>query len=50
MTVVTAPPVAAPAGFSSHPLRRATAWSTAIGLFVGLLLGALTQVRENDQG
>jgi hypothetical protein len=49
MAVATVSPVG-PGGHASHPLRRATAWSTMIGLFVGLLLGAITQVRENDRG
>jgi hypothetical protein len=31
-----------------HPLLRATAWSSAIGLVAGLVLGVVTQVREHD--
>jgi hypothetical protein len=50
MTAVTVSPTAEPAGYPSHPLRRATAWSTVIGLFVGLVLGGLTQMQENDRG
>jgi hypothetical protein len=34
----------------AHPLRRATAWSTVIGLLAGLVLGILTQAREHDRG
>lgn len=31
-----------------HPLLRATAWSSMIGLVAGLVLGVVTQVREHD--
>ena len=33
-----------------HPLLRATAWSSAIGLVAGLVLGIVTQVQEHDRG
>jgi hypothetical protein len=42
--VVTGPPQ------STHPVMRATAVSSAIGLFAGLVLGFVTQVREHDAG
>lgn len=32
-----------------HPLLRATAWSSAIGLLAGLVLGIVTQVQEHDR-
>jgi len=35
---------------AAHPLLRATAWSSAIGLMAGLVLGLVTQVQEHDQG
>jgi hypothetical protein len=31
-----------------HPVLRATALSSVIGLFAGLILGVVTQVREHD--
>jgi hypothetical protein len=33
-----------------HPLLRATAWSSAIGLLAGLVLGLVTQAQEHDRG
>ncbi|MBC7638921.1 MAG: hypothetical protein H7231_03950 [Rhodoferax sp.] len=42
--VLTAP-VAAP-----HPLLRATALSSVIGLVAGLTVGLLTQASERDRG
>jgi hypothetical protein len=33
-----------------HPLLRATAWSSAIGLVAGLVLGIVTQAQEHDRG
>ncbi|MGN6302835.1 MAG: hypothetical protein ACTHN8_17260 [Angustibacter sp.] len=33
-----------------HPLLRATAWSSAIGLVAGLVLGLVTQAQEHDRG
>jgi hypothetical protein len=33
-----------------HPLVRATAWSSAIGLVAGLVLGMITQAQEQDRG
>ncbi|WP_426561020.1 hypothetical protein ACPPVT_13380 [Angustibacter sp. McL0619] len=33
-----------------HPLVRATAWSSAIGLVAGLVLGMITQAHERDRG
>ncbi len=38
-------PVAVP-----HPLLRATALSSAIGLLAGLTVGLLTQASERDRG
>ena len=35
---------------AAHPLLRATAWSSAIGLMAGLVLGLVTQVQEHDRG
>jgi len=43
--VITTAPVAAP-----HPLLRATALSSAIGLVAGLTVGLLTQASERDRG
>jgi hypothetical protein len=31
-----------------HPVLRATAWSSMIGLVAGLVLGVVTQVQEHD--
>jgi hypothetical protein len=31
-----------------HPVLRATAWSSMIGLVAGLVLGVVTQVKEHD--
>lgn len=31
-----------------HPVLRATAWSSVIGLVAGLVLGVVTQVQEHD--
>jgi hypothetical protein len=31
-----------------HPVLRATAWSSMIGLLAGLVLGVVTQVQEHD--
>ncbi|GAA4356739.1 hypothetical protein [Angustibacter luteus] len=33
-----------------HPLVRATAVSSAIGLVAGLVLGMITQAQEHDRG
>ncbi len=33
-----------------HPVLRATAWSSVIGLVAGLVLGVVTQVQEHDRG
>jgi hypothetical protein len=35
---------------SVHPLMRATAMSSLIGLVAGLVLGLVTQAREHDAG
>jgi hypothetical protein len=35
---------------AAHPLLRATAWSSAIGLVAGLVLGLVTQAQEHDRG
>ena len=37
-------------GVRQHPLLRATAWSSAIGLAAGLVLGLVTQAQEHDRG
>jgi hypothetical protein len=31
-----------------HPVLRATAWSSMIGLVAGLVFGVVTQVQEHD--
>jgi hypothetical protein len=31
-----------------HPVLRATAWSSMIGLVAGLVLGVVTQAQEHD--
>jgi hypothetical protein len=33
-----------------HPVMRATAMSSVIGLVAGLVLGLVTQAREHDAG
>jgi len=43
--VLTTAPVAVP-----HPLLRATALSSVIGLVAGLTVGLLAQVSERDRG
>ena len=35
---------------TTHPVMRATAMSSLIGLVAGLVLGLVTQVREHDAG
>jgi hypothetical protein len=35
---------------SLHPVMRATAMSSVIGLVAGLVLGLVTQAREHDAG
>lgn len=49
MAVITASD-AARASVPDHPLLRATAWSSAIGLVAGLVLGLVTQAQEHDRG
>jgi hypothetical protein len=49
MAVITATEAASVVP-SPHPLLRATAWSSAIGLAAGLVLGLLTQAQEHDRG
>jgi hypothetical protein len=49
MAVITASDAARPS-VSDHPLLRATAWSSAIGLLAGLVLGLVTQAQEHDRG
>jgi hypothetical protein len=34
----------------AHPVMRATAMSSLIGLVAGLVLGLVTQAREHDAG
>jgi hypothetical protein len=34
----------------AHPVMRATAMSSVIGLIAGLVLGLVTQAREHDAG
>jgi hypothetical protein len=34
----------------AHPVMRATAMSSIIGLVAGLVLGLVTQAREHDAG
>ena len=41
--------VAGPAD-TPHPVMRATARASAIGLLAGLVLGLVTQAREHDAG
>ena len=48
MAVITATDAAS--AVPEHPLLRATAWSSAIGLVAGLVLGLLTQAQEHDRG
>ncbi len=48
MAVITAS--AAPVIRVPHPLLRATALSSAIGLLAGLTMGLLTQASERDRG
>jgi hypothetical protein len=53
MAVITVAPLQAPPSAqirAPHPLMRATAWSSAIGLVAGLVLGAITQAQERDRG
>jgi hypothetical protein len=38
------------AAVTPHPVMRATAMSSLIGLVAGLVLGLATQVREHDAG
>jgi hypothetical protein len=35
---------------TAHPVMRATAMSSLIGLVAGLVLGLVTQAREHDAG
>ena len=35
---------------TTHPVMRATAMSSLIGLVAGLVLGLVTQAREHDAG
>jgi hypothetical protein len=48
MAVITASDAARPV--PEHPLLRATAWSSVIGLVAGLVLGLVTQAQEHDRG
>ncbi len=50
MAVITLTGRGAAADTVPHPLLRATAWSSAIGLVAGLVLGVVTQVQEHDRG
>ena len=50
MAVITAGGAASDVVPSAHPLLRATAWSSAIGLVAGLVLGLVTQAQEHDRG
>ena len=50
MAVITATEAAPDAVHPPHPLLRATAWSSAIGLAAGLVLGLVTQAQERDRG
>ncbi|MEO7745815.1 MAG: hypothetical protein ABIV05_06255 [Actinomycetota bacterium] len=47
--VLTTRPAAAPV-VVPHPLLRATALSSVIGLVAGLAVGLLAQVSERDRG
>jgi|1186.fasta_scaffold337272_2 hypothetical protein len=49
MAVITAPSHIG-TGKTPRPLVRATAVSSAIGLFAGLVLGIVTQMQEHDRG
>ena len=48
MTVLTA--TAAPVIRVPHPLLRATALSSVIGLLAGLTMGLISQASERDRG
>jgi hypothetical protein len=50
MAVVTVTAAAPHTVHPPRPLLRATAWSSAIGLAAGLVLGLLTQAQEHDRG
>jgi hypothetical protein len=39
-----------PSASPTHPVMRATAMSSLIGLVAGLVLGLATQAREHDAG
>ena len=45
LTLTAAPAIRVP-----HPLLRATALSSVIGLLAGLTMGLLTQAAERDRG
>jgi hypothetical protein len=47
MSSTTLAPVASA---HAHPVIRATAMSSVIGLVAGLVLGLVTQAREHDAG
>ena len=51
MSSTTLAPVSSPARAQvAHPVMRATAMSSLIGLVAGLVLGLVTQAREHDAG
>ena len=48
MSVLSRP--LAPTAVSPHPMLRATAWSSALGLVAGLTVGLMTQAGASDRG
>ena len=50
MSSTTLSPMTSAPAQVAHPVMRATAVSSLIGLVAGLVLGLVTQVREHDAG